>query len=94
VNVIVTTGPEFDMSLLGPVRTAVFGAPFLPQAAVLPHCTAVVSHAGAGTLLGALCHGLPQLCLPQGQTNPTTPKRSSPPARHSLFSRARSLRML
>jgi UDP:flavonoid glycosyltransferase YjiC (YdhE family) len=31
----------------------------------MPYCRAVVSHAGAGTMLGALCHGLPQLCLPQ-----------------------------
>jgi UDP:flavonoid glycosyltransferase YjiC (YdhE family) len=70
VNVIVTTGPDFDTSLLGPDQTAVFAAPFLPQAAVLPHCTAVLSHAGAGTMLGALCHGLPQLCLPQGTDQP------------------------
>jgi UDP:flavonoid glycosyltransferase YjiC (YdhE family) len=70
VNVIVTTGPEFDNSLLGPLQSAGFSAPFLPQAAVLPHCTAVVSHAGAGTMLGALCHGLPQLCLPQGTDQP------------------------
>jgi UDP:flavonoid glycosyltransferase YjiC (YdhE family) len=70
VNVIVTTGPDFDASLLGPVRPAVFSAPFLPQAEVLPHCTAVVSHAGAGTMLGALCHGLPQLCLPQSTDQP------------------------
>ena len=33
-------------------------------------CRAVVSHAGAGTMLGALCHGLPQLCLPQGTAQP------------------------
>ena len=37
---------------------------------MLPHCRAVVSHAGAGTMLGALCHGLPQLCLPQGTDQP------------------------
>jgi UDP:flavonoid glycosyltransferase YjiC (YdhE family) len=45
-------------------------AEFLPQGAVLPVCRAVVSHAGAGTMLGALCHGLPQLCLPQGTDQP------------------------
>jgi UDP:flavonoid glycosyltransferase YjiC (YdhE family) len=70
VNVVVTTGSDFDASLLGAVRSAVFSAPFIPQAEVLPHCTAVVSHAGAGTMLGALCHGLPQLCLPQGTDQP------------------------
>jgi len=35
------------------------------QSAVLPFCAVVVSHAGSGTFLGALAHGLPQLCLPQ-----------------------------
>ena len=71
VNLIVTTGPGFDPALLGPLPPAVRTAPFLPQAAVLPHCRAVVSHAGAGTMLGALCHGLPQLCLPQGTDQPS-----------------------
>ena len=34
------------------------------------HSSAVVSHAGAGTMLGALCFGLPQLCLPQSTDQP------------------------
>lgn len=65
-------------SLAGPPRTGLLRtrelgrtASFLPQAAVLPHCRAVVSHAGAGTMLGALCYGLPQLCLPQGTDQPS-----------------------
>ena len=32
---------------------------------MLSRCSAVVSHAGSGTFLGALARGLPQLCLPQ-----------------------------
>jgi UDP:flavonoid glycosyltransferase YjiC (YdhE family) len=71
VNVLATTGPGLDPDLLGPVPPAVRTAPFLPQAAVLPLCTAVVSHTGAGTMLGALCHGLPQLCIPQGTDQPS-----------------------
>jgi UDP:flavonoid glycosyltransferase YjiC (YdhE family) len=71
VNLVVTTGPDFDPAVLGPLPPAVRTAAFLPQAAVLPHCRAVVSHAGAGTMLGALCHGLPQLCLPQGTDQPS-----------------------
>jgi MGT family glycosyltransferase len=71
VNLVVTTGPGFDAALLEPLPPAVRTAPFLPQAAVLPHCRAVVSHAGAGTMLGALCYGLPQLCLPQGTDQPS-----------------------
>ena len=71
VNLLVTTGPGLDPTLLGPLPPAVRTAPFLPQAAVLPRCAVVVSHAGAGTMLGALCHGLPQLCLPQGTDQPS-----------------------
>jgi UDP:flavonoid glycosyltransferase YjiC (YdhE family) len=71
VNLVVTTGSGFDPALLGHLPPAVRTAPFLPQAAVLPHCRAVVSHAGAGTMLGALCYGLPQLCLPQGTDQPS-----------------------
>lgn len=70
VNLLVTTGPDVDPAVLGELPPATLAAPFLPQALVLPHCTAVVSHAGAGTMLGALCHGLPQLCLPQGTDQP------------------------
>lgn len=70
VNVVATTGPGFDPAEFGPASPAVRTAPFLPQAAVLPHCRVVISHAGAGTMFGALCHGLPQLCLPQGTDQP------------------------
>ena len=71
LNLLLTTGPGVDPATLGPLPPAVRTAPFLPQAAVLPHCRVVVSHAGAGTMLGALCHGLPQLCLPQGTDQPS-----------------------
>jgi UDP:flavonoid glycosyltransferase YjiC (YdhE family) len=71
VNLLLTTGPDFDAAQLGRLPPAVRVSPFVPQAAVLPHCRAVVSHAGAGTMLGALCHGLPQLCLPQGTDQPS-----------------------
>jgi hypothetical protein len=40
VNLVVTTGPGFDPDVLGPLPPAVLTAPFLPQAAVLPHCRA------------------------------------------------------
>ncbi|MCW0216551.1 MAG: glycosyltransferase [Pseudonocardia sp.] len=71
VNVVATTGPDVDPGTLGPRSPAVLTARYLPQAAVLPQVRAVVSHAGAGTMLGAVCHGLPQLCLPQGTDQPS-----------------------
>jgi UDP:flavonoid glycosyltransferase YjiC (YdhE family) len=39
---------------------------YVPQSLLLPLCSVVVSHAGSGTLGGAMSHGIPQLCLPQG----------------------------
>lgn len=70
VNVVMTTGPGLDPALIGPLSASTVAYPYLPQADVLPHCVAVVSHAGAGTMLGALCFGLPQLCLPQSTDQP------------------------
>lgn len=70
VNVVTTLGPGIDPAVLGPQSASVLVASYLPQALVLAHCTAVVSHVGAGTMLGALCFGLPQLALPQGTDQP------------------------
>jgi len=70
VNVVVTTGPGVDPAGLGAQPANVLVRQFLPQAALLPACDAIVSHAGAGTMLGGLCHGLPQVCLPMGADQP------------------------
>ena len=63
-SVVATTGPTVDPGSLGPLPENVFVAPFLPQNLVLAHSAAVVSHAGSGTLLGALAAHLPQVCFP------------------------------
>jgi UDP:flavonoid glycosyltransferase YjiC (YdhE family) len=62
--ILVTVGPDVD-----PARLAGFDVMverFVPQGLVFPHCRAVVAHAGAGTMLGALAAGLPQVLLPAG----------------------------
>lgn len=66
ISIVVTTGPGSDPSALGPRPANVAAAAFVPQSLVLPMASAVVSHAGSGTMLGALAAGLPQVCLPQG----------------------------
>ncbi len=71
INVVVTTGPGADTRSIGADRPWVLAVPYLSQALVLPHCAAVVSHCGAGTMFGALSFGLPQLCLPQGTDQPS-----------------------
>jgi UDP:flavonoid glycosyltransferase YjiC (YdhE family) len=62
---VVTVGPAGDPQLLGEHSADIHVARYIPQTELLPYCTVVVSHAGSGTFLAALAHGLPQLCLPQ-----------------------------
>ena len=66
VRVVATVGPGGDPASLGPQPANVHVARYIPQAKLLPQCSAVVSHAGSGTFLAALGAALPQLCLPQG----------------------------
>ena len=66
VRALVTVGPGGDPDALGPTPANVHVERYIPQGQLLPLCSLVVSHAGSGTFLGALAHGLPQLCLPQG----------------------------
>lgn len=65
-NLVVTIGPGADRARFGPQPAHVLVEPYLPHALLLPRCRLVVSHGGAGAMLGALAHGLPQLLLPQG----------------------------
>jgi UDP:flavonoid glycosyltransferase YjiC (YdhE family) len=65
VGILVTVGPGGDPGALGRQPAHVTVRRFVSQTDVLPRCAAVVSHAGSGTVLGALDEGLPQLCLPQ-----------------------------
>jgi UDP:flavonoid glycosyltransferase YjiC (YdhE family) len=66
INVIVALGPGADPRRLGPQPDNVLVTHFAPHAALLPYCDALITQGGAGTILAALCHGLPHLILPQG----------------------------
>jgi MGT family glycosyltransferase len=37
---------------------------FVPHRAVLPHAQLVITHAGLGTVMAALAHGVPLVCIP------------------------------
>jgi len=65
-RVLVTVGPRGDPATVDPHDRRVRVERYVPQSLVFPHCDAVVSHAGSGTVVAALGHGVPQLCLPQG----------------------------
>jgi UDP:flavonoid glycosyltransferase YjiC (YdhE family) len=59
-------GPDASRAPFGPQPAHVLLGQYLPHSLLLPRCRLVVSHGGAGAMLGALTHGLPQLLLPQG----------------------------
>ena len=42
---------------------------FIAQSELLPTCSVIVHHGGAGTTFGALAHGVPQVIVPQGADN-------------------------
>jgi UDP:flavonoid glycosyltransferase YjiC (YdhE family) len=65
LRLLVTVGHGVDPAALGPVPRGVRLQTWVPQAAVLPLCSAVVSHGGSGTLLATAALGLPQVVLPQ-----------------------------
>ena len=66
VNVVVTVGPDRDPGGLLPQPPNVLVERYVPHAALLPRCSAVVAHAGAGTLLATLAAGLPSVLVPVG----------------------------
>lgn len=66
LDVLVTIGQLADPSELGELRENVRVERFIPQETILPSCTAVITHGGAGSTLGALTFGCPMLIVPQG----------------------------
>jgi MGT family glycosyltransferase len=69
VRALVTVGQHLDAdSFVTPPNVSVRG--YVPHAAVLPYASAVVTHAGLGTVLAALAHGVPLVCLPLGREQP------------------------
>jgi UDP:flavonoid glycosyltransferase YjiC (YdhE family) len=64
VRLLATVGREQDPSELGPVAPNVHVARWIPQADVLPHAAAIVSHGGSGTVTGTLAAGVPAVVVP------------------------------
>ncbi len=62
LHVLATSGSVSPEALRPPPNAAVFG--FVPHAAVLPHAALSINQAGHGSVMAALAHGVPSLCLP------------------------------
>jgi UDP:flavonoid glycosyltransferase YjiC (YdhE family) len=66
VDVLMTVGPTVDPADLGEQRAGVHVASYVPQRAVLDHCSVVISHGGYGTLLDAIDAAVPPIIIPFG----------------------------
>jgi hypothetical protein len=63
VDVILALGGT-DTSALGTLPSNVRAVGWIPLSALVPTCSAIVHHGGAGTTMNALVAGVPQLVLP------------------------------
>jgi UDP:flavonoid glycosyltransferase YjiC (YdhE family) len=63
-RVLLTIGEDRDLAELGPLPANVRVERWVPQDQVLPGASAVVTHGGHGSVIGALAHGVPLVVLP------------------------------
>ena len=74
VNVIVTLGPALrGVRLPGAENLKVVEA--APHDVLVPRCRLVVTHAGHGTVIRPLMHGVPVVCVPTGRDQPENAAR-------------------
>ena len=70
-----TLGPSVASSeLSAPPNAQLFAA--LPHDAVLPGAALLITHAGHGTVMAGLRHGVPMVCVPLGRDQPVNAARA------------------
>lgn len=69
VEALVTTGPTHSPDTLD-MADNVTAVEFIPHDALLPDTDLLVNHAGHGTVMAGVTHGVPMLCLPMGRDQP------------------------
>jgi UDP:flavonoid glycosyltransferase YjiC (YdhE family) len=70
LNVVVTIGRDRDPAELAGLGSNIHIERYIPQSLLLPHCDAVISHAGYGTVMGSLSHALPSVLIPISADQP------------------------
>ena len=74
VRGLVTTGPAVDPAVIvAPPNVTV--TRWVRHADVLPHCSAVITHGGHGTVMKALTAGVPLVVVPLGRDQPDNAAR-------------------
>ncbi|MGO9976843.1 MAG: glycosyltransferase [Solirubrobacteraceae bacterium] len=73
VKALVTTGPAIDFDAAAPPNVRV--ERYVAHELVLPDTSLVITHAGMGTVMAALAHGVPLVCMPMGRDQPDVAAR-------------------
>jgi MGT family glycosyltransferase len=74
VRGLITTGPAVDSAVIvAPPNVTV--TRWVRHADVLPHCSAVITHGGHGTVMKALTAGVPLVVVPLGRDQPDNAAR-------------------
>jgi UDP:flavonoid glycosyltransferase YjiC (YdhE family) len=63
VDVLMTVGRNVDPDTIGSIAPNTRVEQFIPQSQILPRASLLVSHAGLGTMLGGIYHGVPMLLI-------------------------------
>jgi len=74
VRALMTTGPAVDPAVISAAEN-VSVRRWVRHADVLPHCSAVVTHGGHGTVIKALAAGVPLVIVPLGRDQPDNAAR-------------------
>ena len=75
-DVLMTVGRDVDPAQLEGVPSNVRVESFVAQSLVLPRASLVVGHAGLGTILGAIYHGVPMVIVAIGGDQPINARRA------------------
>lgn len=74
VHGVITTGPAVDPGLISAPPNVVVQR-WARHADILPHCAAVLTHGGHGTVMKALAAGVPLVVVPLGRDQPDNAAR-------------------
>ncbi|MCC6612370.1 MAG: glycosyltransferase family 1 protein [Anaerolineae bacterium] len=74
VRGLVTVGPAIDESRLQAPPNVILRQ-YVSHTQVFPEASAVITHAGHGTVIRALAHGVPLICMPVGRDQPNNAAR-------------------
>lgn len=76
VDVLFTTGPGIDLDRVRVPGENITLESFVPQSLIVPHAALLVSHAGLGTIIGALYAGVPMVLISLATDHPINAERA------------------